>query len=46
MNDLPELRPAKGTLGLTDYEKAFCPDLENGPDIFDLRGIIAATARL
>lgn len=40
MNDLPALlRPAKGTLGLTDYEKAFCPDLKNGPDIFDLRGI-------
>ena len=37
---LPELlRPAKGTLGLTDYEKAFCPDLKNGPDIFDLRRI-------
>ena len=40
MNDLPALlRPAKGTLGLTDYEKAFCPDLKNGPDIFELRGI-------
>ena len=40
MNDLPALlRPAKGALGLTDYEKAFCPDLKNGPDIFDLRGI-------
>lgn len=33
------LRPAKGPLGLTDYEKMFCPDLTTGPDIFDLRGI-------
>jgi phenol 2-monooxygenase len=24
---------------LIDYEKAFCPDLKHGPDIFDLRGI-------
>ena len=39
-NSLPALlRPAKGKLGLTDYEKAFCPDLKNGPDIFDLRHI-------
>ncbi|GAB4284890.1 MAG: FAD-binding monooxygenase [Roseovarius sp.] len=35
----PLLRPPKGRLGLTDYEKAFCPDLGTGPDIFDLRGI-------
>ena len=35
----PLLRPAKGSLGLIDYEKAFCPDLKNGQDIFDLRGI-------
>ncbi|RKK05393.1 3-hydroxybenzoate 4-monooxygenase [Pseudoroseomonas wenyumeiae] len=33
------LRPAKGRHGLTDYEKIFCPDLKNGPDIFELRGI-------
>ena len=33
------LLPAKGRLGLRDYEKLFCPDLKNGPDIFDLRGI-------
>ncbi|MCG7361518.1 FAD-binding monooxygenase [Roseomonas sp. ACRSG] len=33
------LRPAKGRHGLTDYEKVFCPDLKNGPDIFALRGI-------
>lgn len=37
---LPELlTPAKGRFGLTDYEKVFCPDLKNGPDIFDLRGL-------
>jgi hypothetical protein len=24
---------------LLDYEKIFCPDLKDGPDIFDLRGI-------
>jgi phenol 2-monooxygenase len=33
------LLPRKGRFGLIDYEKAFCPDLKNGPDIFDLRGI-------
>lgn len=33
------LLPAKGRLGLRDYEKMFCPDLKNGPDIFDLREI-------
>lgn len=33
------LRPHKGRYGLVDYEKAFCADLKNGPDIFDLRGI-------
>ncbi|WP_117193011.1 FAD-binding monooxygenase [Rhizobium terrae] len=33
------LLPAKGRLGLRDYEKMFCPDLKNGRDIFDLRGI-------
>src|SRR5690606_28317191 len=38
--DLPALLlPHKGKLGLRDYEKIFCPDLEHGPDIFDLRGI-------
>ena len=25
--------------GLTDYEKTFCPDLKNGPDLYDLRKI-------
>jgi hypothetical protein len=33
------LLPQKGRYGLRDYEKVFCPDLKNGPDIFDLRGI-------
>ncbi len=37
---LPDfLKPRKGRFGLIDYEKMFCPDLKNGPDIFDLRGI-------
>ncbi len=35
----PLFRPAKGMLGLTDYEKTFCPDLKNGPDLYDLRDI-------
>ena len=40
ITDLPPLfRPAKGRFGLTDYEKAFCPDLKDGPDLFDLRSI-------
>ncbi len=33
------LRPRKGRFGLVDYEKVFCPDLESGDDIFDLRRI-------
>jgi phenol 2-monooxygenase len=33
------LLPAKGRLGLRDYEKMFCPDLRNGNDIFAVRGI-------
>ncbi|HWK97500.1 MAG TPA: FAD-binding monooxygenase [Pseudolabrys sp.] len=33
------LRPAKGRFGLTDYEKAFAPDLKGGRDIFTLRDI-------
>jgi len=33
------LKPRKGRYGLIDYEKMFCPDLKNGQDIFDLRGI-------
>jgi phenol 2-monooxygenase (NADPH) len=34
----PVLLPRKGTFGLIDYEKVFCPD-PAGDDIFDLRGI-------
>ena len=33
------LRPAKGKFGLTDYEKAFAPDLKGGQDIFSVRDI-------
>lgn len=40
------LRPAKGRFGLIDYEKAFCPDLKRGPDIFDQRGIDRAQGAL
>jgi len=35
----PLLRPQKGALGLVDYEKVFCPDLKDGPDVFDLRAV-------
>jgi phenol 2-monooxygenase len=33
------LLPRKGRHGLIDYEKAYAPDLRNGPDVFDLRGV-------
>ena len=40
VQDLPSiLLPRKGCFGLIDYEKAYCPDLKNSADIFDLRGI-------
>lgn len=40
VEELPSiLIPRKGCFGLIDYEKAYCPDVKNGPDIFDLRGI-------
>ena len=40
LETMPDLLlPAKGRLGLRDYEKMFCPDLKAGEDIFDLRGI-------
>ena len=40
ISDMPELlRPPKGRLQLTDYEKVFSPDLKDGPDIFDIRQI-------
>ncbi|UTD26267.1 FAD-binding monooxygenase [Bradyrhizobium sp. WD16] len=33
------LLPQKGRYGLRDYEKIFCADLEDGRDIFKIRGI-------
>jgi phenol 2-monooxygenase len=35
----PLLAPRKGRFALHDYEKVFCPDLNNNRDIFDMRGI-------
>ena len=29
---------AKAEFGLIDYQKAFCPDLKSGDNIFDQRG--------
>jgi 2-polyprenyl-6-methoxyphenol hydroxylase-like FAD-dependent oxidoreductase len=47
ITSMPDLLlPRKGRLGLRDYEKVFCPDLRNGPDIFDLRGIDRAQGAL
>jgi phenol 2-monooxygenase len=47
VEDLPPmLLPRKGRFGLVDYEKAYTPDLKNGPDIFDLRGIDRAQGAL
>ncbi len=40
------LRPRKGRHGLCDYEKVFSPDLKNGLDIYDLRGIDRARGAL
>jgi phenol 2-monooxygenase len=40
------LLPRKGRFGLVDYEKVYSPDLKNGPDIFDLRGIDRAKGAL
>ena len=40
------LRPRKGRYGLIDYEKVFCPDPKNGPDIFDQRGVDRAQGAL
>jgi 3-hydroxybenzoate 4-monooxygenase len=42
----PLLLPRKGRLGLHDYGKVFSPDLKNGPDIFDLRGVDRARGAL
>jgi phenol 2-monooxygenase (NADPH) len=47
VEELPSiLLPRKGRFGLIDYEKAFTPDLKNGPDIFDLRGIDRETGAI
>lgn len=35
----PALLPAKGRLGLLDYEKVFCADRRRDADIFTMRGI-------
>jgi len=40
------LLPRKGRFGLVDYEKVFCPELKNGPDIFVLRSIDRAKGAL
>jgi phenol 2-monooxygenase (NADPH) len=40
------LLPRKGRFGIIDYEKAFCPDLKNGPDIFVARGVDRAKGAL
>jgi phenol 2-monooxygenase/3-hydroxybenzoate 4-monooxygenase len=40
------LLPPKGRYGLLDYEKVFSPDLKNGQDIFDLRGVDRAQGAL
>lgn len=40
------LLPKKGRHGLADYEKVFAPDLKNGADIFDLRGVDRARGAL
>jgi phenol 2-monooxygenase len=40
VGELPRaLQPRKGRFGLVDYEKVFAPDLKDGPNIFDARGI-------
>ena len=47
INTMPRLLlPAKGALGLTDYEKIFCASSERCADIFDSRGINRATGAL
>jgi len=47
VEDLPSLLlPRKGCFGLVDYEKAYCPDLADGQDIFDLRAIDRANGAL
>ena len=47
ISSLPALLlPRKGRYGLHDPDKVFCPDLKNGADIFDLRGIDRAQGAL
>lgn len=47
VEELPALLlPRKGRFGLIDYEKAFTPDLKDGLDIFDLRGINRETGAM
>jgi phenol 2-monooxygenase len=47
VEELPTLLlPRKGRFGLIDYEKAYTPDLKNGPDIFVLRGVDRAKGAL
>jgi phenol 2-monooxygenase len=47
IGDLPAmLRPTKGRYGLVDYEKVFCPGLEPGRDIFDMRRIDRAAGAM
>jgi phenol 2-monooxygenase len=41
----PVLLPRKGSLGLVDYEKVFCPDPAAG-DVFDARGVNRATGAM
>lgn len=39
-DELPALsRPTKGRLNLIDYEKVFCPSLNAGENIFDMRAV-------
>ena len=38
--DMPSLlKPAKGRLGLRDFEKVFCVDRKSGQDVYAMRGI-------
>ncbi len=47
VEELPALLlPRKGRFGIVDYEKAFCPDLKDGPDIFVARGVDRAKGAL
>ena len=40
VEELPALLlPRKGSFGIIDYEKVYCPDLKAGPDIFVARGV-------